>query len=143
MHVVPATGLLLFSLHTSLHPPTPLIRVSPVPECRSWGSHSNGVSPHILAPRPSFCSFCCRLSSSQLLLILPSPHLHSGHTGLLHLRQCLTQKPTFSLACLAQTHNSRQTKFQIPLYAIRCMLFRATSHKPRIKSPIPPKLTKC
>ncbi len=30
--------------------PAPLFRVSPVPECLSWGNHSNGVSPHILAP---------------------------------------------------------------------------------------------
>ena len=47
-------------------------------------------------------------SAPLLTSLSPPPLFNSRHTGLLHLRQCLTQKPTFSLAYLTQTPNSRQ-----------------------------------
>ncbi len=73
-------------------PPALLYRV---PFTLRGSPHSPVLLPPLLVPAPSHSA---------------SPYLYSRHTGLLHLRQCLTQKPTFSLARLAQTPISRQHK---------------------------------
>ena len=78
------------------------------------------ISTAIISPKTRILRACSACYCSPALLsthlsspfsphiLAPPPLCHSGCTGLLHLRQCLTQKPTFSLACLAQTPNSRQ-----------------------------------
>ena len=71
------------------------------------------------------------------------PLFHSGHTGLLHLRQCLTQKHTFSLACFAQTprqfKNSPFTNYE---FTFAFLLFPFLGIFPRLY-PTPYKLVVC